>query len=81
MAQRIRHRPERVEPQPAALVDFGVQWYRHGGGSNREIFERFGLGPREYFGQILDALDDVDLPPATERGVRAVARKQLWLAA
>ncbi|MFW0787677.1 DUF3263 domain-containing protein [Gordonia sp. CPCC 206044] len=64
------------------LLDYGVRWYRHGGGSDREIWDRFGLSPREYFGRMLFVLDShaADLPPTTVDGIRMVARRRLWLA-
>ncbi|ROZ98277.1 DUF3263 domain-containing protein [Gordonia sp. OPL2] len=66
----------------AALVDYEVQWYRHGGGSDRDIADMFGLSAREYFGHLLGALEThaAHLPPTTVTGIRSVARRRLWLA-
>nr|KOY49816.1 hypothetical protein ISGA_07730 [Gordonia sp. NB41Y] len=63
-------------------MDFLAQWYRHGGGSDQEIFETFGITSREYFSHILETLDDEhsDFSVATVAAIRSVARRRLWLA-
>lgn len=65
-----------------ALVEYEAAWYRHGGGADLDIWDRFGLSPREYFARVLGALDTHGghLQPATVAGIRSVARRRLWLA-
>lgn len=82
-----RRDPERMRIRLARAVgldqlDFLTQWYRHGGGSDQEILETFGITSREYFAHILEILDDEcgDLSGTTVAAIRSVARRRLWLA-
>ncbi|WP_168701623.1 DUF3263 domain-containing protein [Gordonia paraffinivorans] len=82
-----QHRPNnglrnRAADTKATPVDFLTQWYRHGGGSDQEILETFGITSREYFAHILEILDDEcgDLSGTTVAAIRSVARRRLWLA-
>lgn len=63
----------------AAMIDFLARWYRLGGGRDGDIWNAFGLSPREYFTRVLEVQAD-HLAPSTLAGIRSVARRRLWLA-
>lgn len=69
--------------QIAQIVGFALRWYRHGGGSDSAIRERFGLEPTRYFTNLLwELTTDPPTPirPSVVDSVTSVARRRLWLA-
>ncbi|HEY9313787.1 DUF3263 domain-containing protein [Williamsia sp.] len=66
------------------MLEFEERWFRFGGGPSDEIFTRFGMTDRTFFGAMETlmgreyALDQV--APGDVEVMRAVIRRRLWLA-
>lgn len=62
-----------------AMLEFALRWHPYGGGSNRLIFEEFGLDPRQYFGRLARILDSDRsvAPAATRQSIRTICHHRL----
>ncbi|MFW0794512.1 hypothetical protein AAFP30_11915 [Gordonia sp. CPCC 205515] len=56
------------------MIDFALRWYRFGGGSDEDIFVRFGIDRLTYARRLLTALDDprITLDPVRRNALRDV---------
>ena len=52
-----------------AMLEFALRWHPYGGGSNRLIFDEFGLNPRQYFARLARILD-------SDRSITSAATRQ-----
>jgi len=59
--------------QPRDILNFAVKWLPYGGGSDEEIFIRFGIGPDEYFSRIISAMKANNCDAANIQTVIALA--------
>jgi hypothetical protein len=66
------------------ILEFEARWYRLGGGPSDEIYSRFGMTDRDFFGRVDHlistgrALDEI--APRDVEVMKAVIRRRLWLA-
>lgn len=69
-------------PSVDDLVAFEMRWFRQGGGTVTEIYERFGLQVDEFFSAVLEGLErnpPGDIRTDVVRAMMATARRRLWM--
>jgi hypothetical protein len=66
------------------ILEFETRWFRLGGGPSDEIYERFGMTDRDFFGQVDHLISTGrtldEIAPGDVEVMKAVIRRRLWLA-
>ncbi|MCK0089235.1 hypothetical protein MWU77_00380 [Rhodococcus sp. F64268] len=62
--------------ESAEILEFAVKWLPFGGGSDEDIFVRFGIGPEEYFSRLIEAINTSSCSKIDAQQVIALAHSR-----
>jgi hypothetical protein len=61
-----------------AIIDFIRLWHRFGGGSARDIFEKFGLSEHEFFTKTVELLGSTGAAGVSEETANRIRKVCRW---
>ncbi|WAM19905.1 hypothetical protein [Rhodococcus sp. JS3073] len=68
----LRQRPDETTPRLGAeLIQFACRWTPYGRAPDDEVFEKFGMTPERFAGQLLEALKTEECAPDVAATLRA----------